>query len=92
MFDDVVSIRLSAQDSKPLADHPVRGAVVAAAQALAEREGIVIARLTTDDDGINIDLVTQEATAVGFAAELRRITNHWYEEKFGKGPLWRKSK
>lgn len=92
MFDDVVSIRLSAQDSKPLADHPVRGAVVAAAQALAEREGIKIERLTTDDDGISIDLVTQEATAVGFAAELRRITNHWYEEKYGKGPLWRKAK
>lgn len=91
MFDEVVSIRLSEQATKPLANHPVRGAVVAAAQGLAEREGIIIAKLTTDDDGISIDLVTHEATAVGFAAELRRITNHWYEEKYEKGPLWHKS-
>ena len=26
--------------------------------------------------------------AIGFMAELRRLTNVWYEKKFRDGPLW----
>jgi len=85
---DSRTVRINALSGKPLADHAVLSSVVAAAHALAERSGIRIVYLSTGDDFIEVDLVAEEVVAVGFAAELRRITNKWFEEKFRAGPMW----
>jgi hypothetical protein len=33
-------------------------------------------------------LRADEVAALGFAAELRRLTNAWYERRYRDGPLW----
>ncbi len=67
----------------------VRGMVKAAAEALAERFGLSVRGLNVGAEGLIATLAADEVTAVGFAAELRRNTNQWYEGKYASGPLWR---
>jgi hypothetical protein len=81
-------VTLSAVSGAPLEDHDVRASVVAAAQSLAERNGIRMHHLATTDVSIQVELEASEVEAVGFASELRTITNAWYERKFRDGPLW----
>ncbi|TVQ61980.1 MAG: hypothetical protein EA378_05815 [Phycisphaerales bacterium] len=65
----------------------VRATVIAAARALAERTGLEILDVRAEDAGIELTLHAEEATAVGFAAELRRITNAWHHARSGES-LW----
>lgn len=71
--------RLTALHGTPLADPATRRTVIAAARALAERQGIGVVDLHADDRSILITLDAEEVTAVGFASELRRITETWYQ-------------
>jgi hypothetical protein len=75
--------------STPLTDPAIRRNVVSAAQALAERTGIELIELAIIDDGAGITATLEgpSLVAVGFAAELRRITDHWHAKRYG-GPLW----
>lgn len=75
-------------DGSPLADAKVRGAVVAAAHSLAERTGVRIVRLEADVSGLQVVLEGQEIVAVGFAAELRRVTNAWWAAHHPGEALW----
>ena len=85
---EVSTLVLTALNGEPLADHDIRGSVVAAAQSLAERSGVRIVHLTTTDTAISITIEGSTVEAVGFAGELRTITNTWFEHKFRDGPLW----
>lgn len=82
------TIRLSALSGKPLDDRATRDTVAASARALAERSGIVIEQLRVLPDSIAVTIQADRITGVGFAAELRRTTNAWYEGKYHDGPLW----
>jgi hypothetical protein len=84
---DVSTATLRA-DGSPLADARVRGAVVAAAHSLAERTGVRIVRLDADASGLQVVLEGHEVVAVGFAAELRRITNAWWAAHHPGEELW----
>lgn len=84
----MTTIRLRALSGTPLTDDAVREMVVASAHGLAERSGVMIERLDVAPEGITALLRTERIVAVGFAAELRRLTNGWYERKFRDGPLW----
>jgi hypothetical protein len=81
------TITLHAQGS-PLDDPRTKDTVIAAAEALAERFGLVLTDLSTQSNALTATLAADEATAVGFAAELRRSTNAWYSPKNGGRPLW----
>ena len=83
---DTWTITLHAQGT-PLSDERTRETVRAAAHALAERFGLRIADLTATPNSLTATLETGEATAVGFAAELRRSTNVWHETR-PRRPLW----
>jgi hypothetical protein len=80
------TITLHAQGS-PLQDERTKQTVIAAAQGLAERFGIQVVDIGTSPDTLTATLAADEATSVGFAAELRRNTNTWFESKHRK-PLW----
>ncbi|MEI7658412.1 MAG: hypothetical protein WCK33_10140 [Phycisphaerae bacterium] len=82
------TVTLSAVSGAPLEDHETRGTVVACAQALAERAGRRITHLATTDRAIVVTLRASRLEAIGFATELRTITNTWYEGKYRDGPLW----
>lgn len=81
-------VRLRALEGIPLADPVVRDMVVATANAIAERTGINLAEITTEPDSITVTLTADKLAALGFLAELRRLTSAWYEKKFREGPLW----
>lgn len=85
---DRTIIRLCAVHGTPLEEPVVRSTVVAAAQALAERSGVRIFHVTTTVAMIQVELELGGLAAIGFAAELRAITNGWYEERYRDGPLW----
>jgi hypothetical protein len=80
------TITLHAQGT-PLADDRTRETVLAAAHALAERFGLRITDIATTPASLTATLDTDEPTAVGFAAELRRATNNWHQAKHQR-PLW----
>jgi hypothetical protein len=69
-------------------DPVVRDTVIATAHAIAERTGVILSSLSTDADSITVTLEIDKLSAIGFMAELRRLTNTWYEKKFREGPLW----
>lgn len=66
----------------------VKQTVLATARAIAERIGIAILSIHTTEIQITVSLTADRVAAIGFAAELRRLTNMWYEAKFRDGPLW----
>ena len=70
-----------------LVDANTRNVIQAAAHALAEREGVRLVRLTVDEVGVDLEIVGSEIVALGFAAELRRNTNHW-AQSHGDLPIW----
>jgi hypothetical protein len=69
-------------------DEMVRRTVAAAAHAIAERNGVRLLRLETGPDHVTATLEAPRLAAIGFAAELRRVTGEWYRVKTGAGPLW----
>jgi hypothetical protein len=89
MDGESTTIMLHTSDGQALAEVRTYETVKSAAEALAERFGLEIVDIDADAEALTVTLATDEVTAVGFAAELRRTTNHWYETKFGTGPLWR---
>lgn len=85
---DCATVRLTAFSGRPLEDPNIRETVVIAAQALAERCGVTIAAINAKSISLTVTLEADEIAALGFGAELRRITNAWYEGKYRDGPLW----
>lgn len=84
----VSAVSLRALEGEPLADAELARMVVATAHAIAERQGIVVRRLVTAPDRITVELETGRLEAIGFAAELRRVTSVWYTNKYGTATLW----
>jgi len=82
------TVRLTAVHGTPLDEPVVRSSVVAAAKALAERSGVPVYHLQTTEAMIELQLGVGRLEAVGFAAELKAITNTWYQERYRDGPLW----
>lgn len=81
-------ITLRALEGQPLDDDSVRGMVVATAHAIAERQGVTVMEVQTKPDRITVTLDVRRIAAMGFAAELRRLTTRWYTQKFGAATLW----
>lgn len=65
----------------------VRQTVEATARAIAERTGVEILEIRTGPGGVRAVVATGRIAAMGFAAELRRLTNRWHADKLG-GELW----
>jgi len=82
------SVTLRALDGSPLADSRVRDTVVATGHAIAERNGVTLAAVRTAPDAITVEIGASRLAALGFAAELRRLTNAWHFKKFGPPALW----
>lgn len=82
------TITLSALAGEPLADARVRETVLATARAIAERIGVEVVDVRATDSSISATLRCRRIEAWGFAAELRRLTNAWYAQKFGERTLW----
>ncbi|TVQ58307.1 MAG: hypothetical protein EA377_00210 [Phycisphaerales bacterium] len=81
------TITLRALKGAPLAETRVRDMVRANAHAIAERQGVEVLALENQPDRITVTLRAGRIEAFGFAAELRRLTEAWYESKYG-GTLW----
>jgi len=81
-------VRLRALQGEPLRDQRLRDTVVAAAEALAERTGVRVLELSTDAASLTAVLETNRIAAIGFAAELRRVTSMWYATRHPGEELW----
>lgn len=81
-------ITLRALEGEPLEDQRIREMVVATALAIAERQGVEVLYVKTAKDSITVALDSGRIEAMGFAAELRRLTTRWYTQKFGAATLW----
>lgn len=88
MTDERSSITLRAKEGAPLADDRLRETVVSTARAIAERTGVRLVSIEATDNQVSVELVTSEIGAVGFAAELRRLTEAWYMGKHDGATLW----
>lgn len=88
MPEHATTITLRALEGAPLADSKIRGMVEATAHAIAERQGIALLNLRSEDDRIHVSLPVDRIVAIGFAAELRRLTTRWYTQKYGEPTLW----
>ncbi len=86
--EELTTVTLRALEGEPLAEDSVRTMVEATARAIAERHGIHALDVRSEDDRISVTLRAPRIIAVGFAAELRRLTDRWYTEKFGRSTLW----
>lgn len=82
------TVTLRALEGEPLNDARIREMVVANAHAIAERQGIPVLRVTPLPDRIEVTLETGRVQAIGFAAELRRVTTNWYRHKNQNKSLW----
>ena len=82
------TVTLRALEGEPLADQRISDMVVANAHAIAERQGIPVLRITPLPDRIEVTLEAGRVEAIGFAAELRRLTTNWFRHKFQKETLW----
>ncbi len=82
------TVRLSALRGRPLDDPKVRSTVEATARAILERTGVELVGLESDGASVTVTLGADKIAAMGFLAELRRLTNSWYEGKFKAGELW----
>ncbi len=88
MSDIATTVTLRALAGRPLDDHAVRDMIKATASAIAERQGVDLVIMQTEPDSITVTLRTGRIEAVGFAAELRRLTTNWYAHKYGIDNLW----
>ena len=83
------SITLRALEGTPLEDERVRSIVVSTAWAIGERTGIEVISVEAENDRVEITMLASRLEAIGFVAELRRLTEQWYARKFGDiGHLW----
>ena len=86
--DRVTQVTLRALEGQPLERAAVREIVLATARAIAERQGIELVDLRASSGSVRASLLAGQIEAIGFAAELRRITAAWYKGKFGVSELW----
>jgi hypothetical protein len=86
--EQLTTVTLRALEGRPLDEHPIRDMVEAMARGIAERQGIDVLDVRSEGDRISVTLRAPRMVAVGFAAELRRLTNRWYTEKFAADTLW----
>ena len=82
------AVTLRALEGEPLKHDRIREMVVATAHAIAERQGIQVLEIGTSPASITARLAAGRIEALGFAAELRRLTTSWYRHKFGEVSLW----
>jgi hypothetical protein len=47
-----------------------------------------VVQVRAEPDRVSVTLQTGRIQAIGFAAELRRLTSRWYMQKFGEQTLW----
>lgn len=85
---DATTIMLRALEGEPLKDERIRSMVEATARAIAERHGVRVLEMRSEPDRIVVRLDRGRIEAIGFAAELRRLTTNWYTHKFGADTLW----
>lgn len=88
MTSERSSITLRALSGRPLLDPVVRDMVIATAHSIAERNGVTLAAIHTSDDALTATLEASRLVALGFAAELRRVTSMWYTKKYSEPTLW----
>jgi len=81
------TVTLRARDARPLADERARETVLATARAIAERTGVELTDLAATDSGVTATLTAPRLAALGFLAELRRLTNAWSRSRSG-ADLW----
>ncbi len=81
-------VTLRALEGTPLQHENIRTMVIATAEALAERQGLHIISVEADESSISTTVAAERIVAIGFAAELRRLTTSWYRHKFGVDTLW----
>jgi hypothetical protein len=84
----VSAVRLRALEGRPLENGSIRAMVVAAAEALAEREGLRLIRVEAEPACVTLTLEAERIVSIAFASELRRITTAWYTAKYGVATLW----
>lgn len=82
------TVRLRALRGRPLDDPKVRSTVEATARAILERTGVALTSIESDGASVTVSLAADRLAAMGFLAELRRLTNAWYEGKYHAGELW----
>ncbi len=75
------------EDPRPLADERVRETVLASARAIAERTGVELLDTSATDTALTATLAASRVAAMGFAAELRRVTNAWHTKRASRA-LW----
>jgi hypothetical protein len=82
-------VTLRALSGSPLEDEKVRAIVVSTAWAIGERTGIEVLEVRPHRDRIEVDLGCSRIASIGFAAELRRLTERWFTRRFpDAGHLW----
>lgn len=86
------TVTLRALEGDPLRHAIVRDMTIATANAIAERSGVRIINLRTDERSVTITIAGTRMGAMGLAAELRRLTTAWYAHKFGVDALWGEAK
>ena len=87
-FVPATEITLRALEGTPLQHESIRSMVQATAEAIAERQGVRVLEVRTTPASVTAVLAADRLVAIGFAAELRRLTTNWYKHKFGVDSLW----
>jgi D-glycero-D-manno-heptose 1,7-bisphosphate phosphatase len=82
------TVTLHALHDAALDDPEVRQALVTAAQSLADRGGVRLLQLDWSDGCMTVTVEGGELVALGFAAELRRLTHRWWRARGELSPLW----
>jgi len=82
------TVRLRALSGTPVTDARVRATVLSTAHAIAERTGVELLAVEASDDAVTATIAVDKLAAMGFLAELRRLTNAWYAGKHAGGSLW----
>ncbi|MBU6413723.1 MAG: hypothetical protein KGS45_09620 [Planctomycetes bacterium] len=87
--DESSTARLTSHAGPMLGDPKIRNTVISTANAIAERIGVPVLAIHVSDDSVEVVLACDEVAALGFAAELRRLTESWHQSKF-HSTLWGK--
>ena len=84
----VTTVTLRATSGRPLTEAGTRATVESAARALAERTGVALHAVRTDETSVTVTLGAHRLAAMGFLTELRNATNRWYEARNPGDLLW----
>lgn len=89
MSESPSTVVLRALEGSPMRDPQVRRIVESMAHAIAERNGVHLVELRVADDHVLATLEVNRLAALGFAAELRRLTTAWHRAREPDAPpLW----